>query len=114
MLLCYTTQIAAYRPLLAVLEGTLLTSREVGTHLRYSPEQMSNLRRRSAKGPPWFKLPSGAVRYDAAEVMAWQIGSASGPLTMARVTLAISACAAVPLEHRAAIIEHVQKALVAE
>ena len=109
MLNGYCTNIAAYRPLMDLLDGSLMTSREVGLHLRYSSEQMSNLRR-TTKGPPFFKLPTSAVRYSAAEVFAWQVGSEVGALTPQRVALAISACDKVPLEHRAAIIAHLDKA----
>ena len=109
MLPGYTTNIAAHRPLLSLLDGLLLTSAEVGLHLRYSQEQLSNLRR-AMKGPPFLKLPTGGVRYDSAQLMAWQLSGAASPLTLERVELAISACEAVPMEHRAAITEHLRRA----
>jgi hypothetical protein len=106
----YTTNVAAHRPLMQLLDGMLLTPKEVGAHLRYSQEQLSNLRR-GTKGPPWFKLPSGGVRYDLAELTAWQLSGARGPLTMDRIALAIASCAAVPIEHRAEIVRHLEQAL---
>lgn len=109
----YTTNVPAYRPLMQLLDGVLMTPKEVGAHLRYSAEQLSNLRR-GTKGPPWFKLPSGGVRYDLAELTAWQMSGTRGPLTMDRVALAVASCAAVPIEHRAAIMRHLEQALTAE
>ncbi len=107
----YTTAIEVYQPLMRLLDGVLLTSAEAGTHLRYSPEQMSNLRR-TAKGPPFFKLPTGAVRYEASALLAWQLQGLQGALSVERVTLAVSACNAVPPDHRATIIAHLEKAFV--
>lgn len=110
MIIGYVTNVPAYRPLMTLLDGFLLTSSEVGAHLRYSDEHMCNMRKAN-KGPPWFKLATGGIRYSANEMLAWQLSSTQGPLTLERVTLAIAGCAAVPIEHRSALIEHLNEAL---
>lgn len=108
MLVGYTTQVAAYSPLMKLLDGFLLSSNEVADHFRFGHDYMSALRK-AGKGPPWLALPTGAIRYSSAEVANWQTGAERGPLTLDRVSLAVAACAAVPIEHRAAIVAHLEQ-----
>lgn len=107
MLIGYTTNVGALQPLMRLLDDHLLTSSEVGAHLRYSKPHMSNLRK-AAKGPPWIALPSGGIRYSMSAVATWQLSGESGALTLDRVSVAIAGCAAVPIEHRAAVIAHLE------
>ena len=48
----------------------LLTEREAADYLRLSTGTMQNMRYAGA-GPPHTKLPSGSIRYLAAELEAW-------------------------------------------
>lgn len=112
MLPGFKADVSAYRPLLQLTDAVMLTSKEVASHLRYSEEAMSLMRRRG-KGPAWIKLPSGGIRYRMSEVLAWELSHERGPLTVERITLAILSCATVPIEHRAALNEHLQRVLSA-
>lgn len=109
MIIGYTTNAAALRPLMNLLDGYLMTAAEVGEHLRYSTERLAHLRKDGA-GPPYIKLPTGGVRYSMAEVTAWQLAGETGPLSLDRVAVAVAACLAVPAEHRATLIQHLEKA----
>lgn len=108
MIIGYTTNAAALRPLMNLLDGYLMTAGEVGDHLRYSTERLAHLRKDGA-GPPFIKLPTGGVRYSMSEVMSWQLAGETGPLTLDRVALAVAACVSVPPEHRAALIQHLER-----
>lgn len=110
MLPGYTTNVAALRPILALTDAVLLTSKQVGAHLQYSEESLSLMRRKN-KGPAWIKLPTGGVRYRMSEVLAWELEHERGPLTIERVTLAVLSCAEVPIEYRAALNDHLAKVL---
>lgn len=110
MLPGYKANVEAFRPLLQLTDAVMLTSKEVGAHLRYSEEALSLMRRKN-KGPTWLKLPSGGVRYRMSDVLAWEIAAEAGPLTINRVVLAIMSCADVPIEHRAKLADHIQQAL---
>ncbi|MGI9159839.1 MAG: helix-turn-helix transcriptional regulator [Saprospiraceae bacterium] len=107
MIIGYSTNAPALRPLMTVLDGYLMTAAEVGEHLRYSTERLAHLRA-DGRGPPFIKLPTGGVRYQMAEVTAWQLAAECGPLTLDRVALAVAACVSVPAEQRAAIIQHLE------
>jgi hypothetical protein len=111
MIVGYKTNGPALVPLMNLLDGQLMTAPEVADHLRYSQERLAHLRK-DGGGPPFLKLPTGGVRYQLAEVMAWQASAETGPLTMDRVALAIAACVGVPAEQRAAMIQHLEKAFV--
>jgi hypothetical protein len=100
----------AYRPLLDLLDSIMLTPAELGAHWRYSDDHLCNLRR-AGKGPPWVRLPTGAIRYRASDIMAAEIAGTCGGLTLDQVCLAVSACAEVPLEARAALIAHLTRTL---
>jgi len=108
MIIGYTTNAAALRPLMNLLDGYLMTAGEVGDHLRYSTERLAHLRKDGA-GPPFIKLPTGGVRYAMSEISAWQLAGETGPLTLDRVALAVAACLTVPAEHRAALIQHLER-----
>lgn len=105
----YATNVPAHKPLLQLLDTILLTPQEAAEHLRYSVEMLSNWRR-AGKGPPFIKLPTGGIRYAASDLAAWQMAGLSGPLTLERVQQAVLACAAVPIEARSAINDHLEKA----
>jgi hypothetical protein len=112
MIVGYKTNGPALVPLMNLLDGHLMTASEVADHLRYSQERLAHLRK-DGGGPPFLKLPTGGVRYQLAEVMAWQASAETGPLTLDRIALAIAACVGVPAEQRAAMIQHLEKAFTA-
>lgn len=99
------TNVEAFKPVLDMLRGVLLTPAEVGARYRYSDEHLCNLRK-SGRGWPFMKLETGGVRYRASDLMAAEIRGTTGPLTLERVNQAIAACTAVPAEHRAALQAH--------
>lgn len=103
----------AYAPLIDLLEGVLVTPQEVSKHFRLSESHLSNLRN-AGKGLPFIKLPTGAVRYSLAEVLACQISNTSGPITLDRIALALAAMRGLSADQRAAIIDHLQRAFAAE
>lgn len=70
---------AAYRPLLEMLDDVFMTSGELAGRWRLSDDHLSNVRR-AGKGPDWVKLPTGAVRYRAADVIASELAGTGGPL----------------------------------
>jgi hypothetical protein len=113
MIIGYSTNAPALRPLMNLLDGYLMTAAEVGEHLRYSTERLAHLRK-DGLGPPFIKLPTGGVRYSMSEVTAWQLAGESGQLTLERVAVAVAACVSIPAEHRAALIQHLEASFKAE
>ena len=107
MLIGYTTNAAALQPLMQLLDAHLLKSSEVAAHLRYTDAHMSNLRR-SNKGPPWYELASGGIRYDMQAVLAWQLAGERGALTLDRVATAVASCPALTIEQRGALIDYLE------
>lgn len=107
MLRGYTTNADALRPLMAELDAVLLTAKEAAQHLRYSAEQLSNLRR-SGKGPAFIRLPTGGIRYKTSALLAWQASGEAGALNLERVELAIASAVHVPEPCREALLEHVR------
>lgn len=79
----------AYTPLLRVCESVLLTAQEVAKHTRYNLQSIHNMRSRG-RGPAWLKFGDGAVRYRMSEFLSWEITAHRGPLTLERVSLALS------------------------
>lgn len=55
-----------------LLDDMLLTTAEVARHWRQSADYVSNLRNRG-DGPPWIKLPHGAVRYRTSDILAYDM-----------------------------------------
>lgn len=100
-----------YRPLLALVEDTLVSSAALALHWGYSENHLSNMRRAGQRGLPFVKLPTGGIRYRMSEILASEIAGTVGPLTLDRVVLAVASCASVPAEHRAAMVEHLRAAL---
>lgn len=98
-----------YRPLLDVLDSVLMTSGELAKHWRFSEDHLSNLRR-AGKGPPFLRLVTGSVRYRVKDILESELAGTRGPLTVDDVCLALSACAALTLEQRAAAIDHIRAA----
>ena len=99
----------AYKPLTELLDSILVTNDYLSQHWGYSENHLSNLRRLQ-KGPPWVKLPTGAIRYRLSEIAAAEIAGTQGALTLERVQLAVSACSALSAEQRAAVIAHLESA----
>lgn len=99
-----------YRPLLAVLENHNITTSELAAHWRYTGHHLENLRRVD-KGPPFFHLPTGAVRYRTSDIVEAELAGAGGPLSLDAVSIAIASCTEVPEKFRVHIIEQLEKAL---
>lgn len=99
-----------YGPLLSLVSDVLISSADLAAHWGYSDNHLSNLRRNNDKGLPFVKLPTGGIRYRMSDVLAAEIAGTVGPPTLERIALAISSCATVPAEHRAAIVAHLQAA----
>lgn len=99
----------AHAPLMDLLDGVLVTPQEVSKHLRLSESHLSNLRN-AGRGLPFVKLGTGAVRYSLAEVVAHQIASTGGPITLDRIALALSAMPGMSADMRAAVCDHLARA----
>ena len=97
----------AYTPLTDLLDSVLVGNDYLSSHWGYSENHLSNLRRLQ-KGPPWVKLPTGAIRYRLSEIFAAEVAGTRGALTTERVALAMASCKTVPAEHRAAMIAHLE------
>lgn len=104
------TAMAVFQPFFDLLKGGFMTPAQLGERWQYSPDHLSNCRR-TGKGVPWLKLPTGAVRYRTADVVAAEIAGTAGPLTVERVLLAVSACPSVSEADRAKMIEHLRVAM---
>lgn len=105
----HLTSHPAYHALVALLDSVLLTSEELAAHWRYSPEYLSNLRRRN--GPPYVKLASGSIRYRLSDIMDWEIAGARGPVTLDAITLAMASAPTLTDAQRAAVVEHLRAAV---
>lgn len=99
-----------FRPLLNVLDDVLLTADEVAQRFRLTVDTLSNQRRANV-GLPFVKFETGAVRYRASDVIAYQIHGSAGPVTLNEVELAISAASDVPEHYRVRVLETVRAAL---
>ena len=96
-----------WAPLLDLLTEIYLKPHELAQRWRYSEDYVSNMRR-SNRGPAFLKLPTGAILYPLAEVVAWELAGAAGPLTFERLSLALTTCKGVTPELREAIVSHVR------
>lgn len=103
------TNVDAYAPLLDLLAGVLVTPQALGAHWGYTEEHLCGMRR-AGRGPAFLKLPTGGIRYRAAEIIGSEIAGTDGPLTVDRVCLALAACSGLSLEARAAAQAHVRAA----
>lgn len=103
--------VGALEPVLALLDDTFMTPGELAKHWRYDgPGSLANLRR-AGKPPKFVKLPGGAVRYRVSDILRCELEATQGPLDLDGILLAISACVAISLDDRKAVIEHVKGAL---
>ena len=100
-------KVPAYKPLTDLLDSVLVGNDYLSQHWGYSENHLSNLRRLH-RGPPWVKLPTGAIRYRLSEIFAAEVAGTRGSLTTERVALAMAACTSVPAAHRAAMIAHLE------
>ena len=102
-----------YAPLLDVLDGQFITSRELAERWRYSEDHLANLRR-AGKGPRFVKLrDTGAVRYYLSDVIAAELEGTAGRLEIDDVLTAIASCPKVAPEVRETLLRHVRSALEA-
>ena len=101
----------AHGPLLNLVSDVLISSAALAAHWGYTDNHLSNLRRNTGAGLPFVKLPTGGIRYRMSEVLAAEIAGTVGPLSVDRAILAVSACTAVPAEHRAVMLAHLKVAL---
>lgn len=99
--------VEAFKPVLDICRGTLITPAEVGERYRYSQEHLCNLRK-TGRGWPFLKLETGGIRYRLSELLASEIRGTCGPLTLERVEHAVAACTSVPAEHRTALQKHLR------
>lgn len=103
-------EVGAFKPLLDLLHSVLLKPEDVAKHWRYENAHLGYLRKRGV-GPAFVKLPGGAIRYRAEDILASELQGAYGPLNLEHVRLAVSSCMTVSIEAREAMLEHVQNAL---
>lgn len=90
-------------------DDTLLTAAEAADMLRMDVATLANMRARG-EGLPWFKLPSGAVRYRMSEVLAW-INTGARGLTWQRLANALEAYPDMALAQRNELLAHLRNAL---
>lgn len=96
---------ALVRPL---LQDAMLTSAEVAAHWRQSADYMANMRR-AGRGPAWLKLPHGAVRYRASDLIAYELAGQHG-VTPAVVRLAIESLGEYSAQQRERLAERILRA----
>ena len=99
-----------FGPLVGLMSDLLISGADLADHWGYTETHLSNLRK-AGKGVPWIKLPTGGIRYRMSEVLSAELSGRAGPLSLEHVLLAVSACKAVPAEHRATLLEHLKAAL---
>jgi len=108
-----------YSPLLALRNDTLLRPIDVTTRWQVGVDHLVRLRERGA-GPAWLRLPgsrkvedrpTGQIRYRLSDIVAAELDGAAGPLTLARVYLAVSACDFLSEAQRTAVILKLEAAL---
>lgn len=68
----------------------LLTTDELAKRWRYTTDNLANMRSRRV-GIPFIKLPGGAIRYRASDVLEAEMSGLRG-LTMQRVADAVRQC----------------------
>lgn len=101
------TEHPALRPLVRLCQSVLLTTEEVAKHWRYAPQSVHNMRRLKS-GPAYVKI-GGAVRYRLSEIMHHELHGHRGPITLDRVSLALSTMPGPKREMREQIEAHLQK-----
>lgn len=99
-----------FKPLANLLEGVMVTPRVLARRWDLSEQTLAN-NRTAGKGVPYVNLPTGSVRYYAAEILAAELAGARGPLTIDRVALELAAMSEVPETLAAAILDRLRLAL---
>lgn len=99
--------LAPHEPLARLCGDVLVTTEELSAHWRMAAGHLGNLRR-AGRGVPYIKLPTGAVRYRLADVLAAEVVNTHGDITLDRIELAISALRRIPAETRNEIVEHLK------
>ncbi len=99
-----------YAPFLELLEGEILTPKELTARWRYGPSQLANLRR-VEKGVPWFHLPTGGIRYRLKDVLEAELRGTAGPLTTEHIILAVMSCQEISFDDRVKVVEHLRQVL---
>lgn len=98
-----------FAPMLRLTDGLFLTPRELARHWRLSIGHLSFMRRRG-QGPRYVKI-NGRVVYRHADVLAYELHNAVGPVTPDSLALAIASVPALPPALRDLITTHVTAAL---
>jgi len=96
-----------YKPLIAILESTLVRPASLAERWGYSDQTLSN-HRSQGRGLPFIILPGGAIRYRASEILAAEKAGTRGPLSVDRVALELAAMPDVPEKLQRAIIERLR------
>ena len=96
----YRTNIEAFEPVLRLLHPYLITPKDLAAHWGMTVNNLHHVRK-LGRGPAYFKLPTGGVRYRASDIIAAELAGTHGPLTVDRVCEALAACEGLTLEARA-------------
>jgi len=99
----------AYEPMLRLTETVFITPRELARHWRLTIGHLSALRRQ-AKGPRYVKV-AGRVVYRHADILAFELRNAVGPVTPDSLALALATVPALPPKARDVITAHVSAVL---
>jgi hypothetical protein len=103
-----------HAPIIDLLNDTLITSDELATRWRQSPQTMANLRR-SRRGVPYIKLPpSGHVRYRLSDIVRAEMGGIRGPITPDVVRMAVSGIPGVSPQLRETIAKRLENLVASE
>lgn len=92
-----------FAPLAGLLQSVLVKPAELAERWGYSDQTLSNQRSRNI-GLPFIRLPGGAIRYRASEIIACEHAGTRGPLSVERVAVALAEMPDVPEKLQAAII----------
>lgn len=102
-----------FRPFIDLMEAQYLTTNELAERWRYSAQGVHNMRR-NGTGAAYVKLPGGAIRYRASEIIACELYGHGGGLTMDRVAFALACCPGLKLDAREKIEAHLRGVLCAK
>jgi hypothetical protein len=81
---------ARFEALTRILDGMVVAPRVLADRWAYSEQTLANARS-AGKGLPWFQTPTGGIRYRLSEILAAELSSTRGPLTVDRVALELEA-----------------------
>jgi len=99
--------VEAYKPVLDMMRGVMMTTRELGERWRFTDEHLCNIRK-AGRGVPFIKLGTGAIRYRQSDVIAAEIAGTCGPLNLDRVLVAVAACPGLKEAEKFAVQEHLR------